>query len=224
VAFLPEPWWLAGKLDGRDLSPKEAPVEKFVRKWLPGAMAIFMVASVVAPVGATTLVRAGLEDLVAGNRTVVVGEVLDARSYWNEEGTFILTDVRVSASEVLKGDPREKELTVTLMGGTVGEMTALIIGGAELVPGKAYVLFLNEDDLPGVKGIRTVPGHSQGVFDIVRASDGWRAISQANRHPLHPDALGIIDPPGGKQGLLLDSMIQSIREIAGRDRDRREVQ
>jgi hypothetical protein len=199
-------------------------VRKVVRIWLPRAMAIFIAASVVASVGATTLVRAGLEDLVAGNRTVVVGEILDAQSYWNEEGTFILTDIRVSALEVLKGNPREKELTVTLMGGTVGELTALVVGGAELIPGKAYVLFLNEDDLPGVKGIRTIPGHSQGVFDIVRARDGWRAISQANRHPLHPDALGSVEPPGGKQGLLLDSMIRSIREIADRERARKEVQ
>ena len=50
-----------------------------------------------------------------------------------------------------------------------------------------------------------------------------RAISQAVRHPMHPDALGFVDPPGGAKGLPLSTMIQSIREIAGRQGARQEV-
>lgn len=190
---------------------------------LRSALVLALAAGAVAPASATTLIRQSLDNLVVANRTVVVGEVLDAHSFWNEEGTFILTEVRVRATEVLKGDPKDSEFTVTLMGGTVGDLTTLIIGGAELIPGKPYVLFLDEEDLPGVKGIRTVPYHSQGVFEVVKARDGVRAISQANRHPLHPDALGFVDPPGGAQGLLLDKMIQSVREIADRPLSRREV-
>jgi hypothetical protein len=185
------------------------------------AMALAIAAA--APSSATTLIRQSLVDLVANNSTVVVGEVLDAHSYWNEEETFILTDVRVRASQVLKGDPRDTDFTVTLMGGTVGDQTTLIVAGAELIPGKTYVLFLSEDDLPGVHAVRTVRHHAQGAFDVVKARDGMRAISQANRHPLYPDALGFVDPPGEAKGLLLGNMIQSIREIAGRQGARREV-
>lgn len=190
---------------------------------LCSVMALAVAAGITAPAGATTLVRADLERLVKSNGTIVVGEVREAYSYWNEAGTFILTDVRISASEVLKGDPRESEITLTILGGTVGDLTTLIVGGAELLPGKQYVLFLEEDDLPGVRGVRTVRDHSQGVFDVVRARDGMRAISQAIRHPLHPDALGFVDPPGGAQGMQLDAMIQSVREITGRQGARREV-
>ncbi len=46
-----------------------------------GALAVAVATGVVAPAGATTLIRAGLEDLTAVNETVVVGEVLDAQSY-----------------------------------------------------------------------------------------------------------------------------------------------
>lgn len=114
------------------------------------AMAVAVAAGAVAPAGATTLIRAGLEDLAATNDTVVVGEVLATQSYWNDEGTFILTDVRVAPAEVLKGRAaRQRELTVTLMGGTVGDRTTVIVGGAELAPGRSYVLFLGEEDLPG---------------------------------------------------------------------------
>lgn len=199
-----------------------------VSSWLRVALAVLAIAiaaGTVATAGATTLRRASLEDLVAGNRTVVVGEVVSARSYWNESKTFILTDVRIAAREVLKGDLRKRDLTVTILGGTVDGLTTLIVGGAELFPGKSYVVFLNEEDLPGAKAVPTVREHAQGVFDIVKARDGLRAISQADRHPLTPDALGFVDPPGGAEGLLLDPMIQEVREIAVRpSRPDREVQ
>ena len=191
---------------------------------LCSVMAFAVAAVIAAPASATTLIRQSLDRLVAVNRTVVVGEVLDAHSYWNDEGTFILTDVRVKATDVLKGNPRDTDLTVTIMGGSVGDLTTLILGGAELIPGKQYVLFLDEGDLPGVKAVPTVGYHSQGVFEVVKARDGMRAISQAARHPMHPDALGFVDPPGGAKGLPLATMIQSIRDIAGRQGARREVQ
>jgi len=188
------------------------------------AVAVAVAVGAVAPLSATTLVRQSLAGLITGNSTVVIGEVRNVHSYWNPEGTSILTDVRFQASEVLKGDPRDTDFTITILGGTVGDLTSLIVAGAELVPGKSYVLFLAEDDLPGVRGVRTVREHAQGVFDIVKARDGMRAISQATRHPLYPDALGFVDPPGGAKGLLLNDMIRSIREIAGRQSARQEVQ
>lgn len=194
------------------------------RKGLRFVLGFVIAAGLVEPSSATTLLRASLEKLVAGNGSIVVAEVREVHSYWNEDHTFILTDVRLAASEVLKGDPRDTDFTITVLGGAVGDLTTVIVGGAELIPGKSYVLFLNEDDLPGVRGVLTVREHSQGVFDVVRARDGYRAISQANRHPLYPDALGIVDPPGGAQGLPLANMLQSIREAAGRQGARQEVQ
>lgn len=194
-----------------------------VRNLLRGSLAVALVSLAVAPAGATTLIREDLDHLVAGNATIILGEVLDVSSHWNDEGTFILTDVLIAPLEVFKGKLRDRELTVTLMGGTVGDLTTLIVGGAELIPGKSYVLFLNEEDLPGVKGVRTVRDHSQGAFDVVLAKGGIRAVSQANRHPLVPDTKGITEPPGGRQGLPLDTLRQEIRELVKNQGARREV-
>src|SRR6185295_3784332 len=116
---------------------------------LCGVLILALAIVAVEPSSASTLLRQSLDGLVAGNATVVVGQVLDAHSYWNDEGTFILTDFRIKATDVLKGNPKDTDFTVTLMGGSVGDLTTLIVGGAELVPGKPYVLFLNEGDLPG---------------------------------------------------------------------------
>lgn len=182
-----------------------------------GLLALAFAAVLTAPASASTFIRQSLDDLVASNEAVVVGEVVDTRSYWNSDGSFILTDVRIVPSQVLKGKLEKRELTVTIMGGTVADLTTLIVGGAELIQGNSYVLFLNHNDLPGTKAVRTVRDHGQGVFDIRLAKDGrLRAISQANRHPLLPDAKGISEAPGGKDGIPLDNLIQSIRELAGR--------
>jgi hypothetical protein len=191
------------------------------QKLLRGALALAIAAGAATPSSATTLIRQSLEELVAGNGTIVLGEVLDTSSYWNAEGTFIFTDVRVVAHETLKGRAKEHELTFTIMGGTVGTKTVLIVGGPELVRGRSYMFFLNEERLPGVKSVLTVRDHSQGVFDVILAKDGLRAISQANRHPLVADARGSVTAPGGKEGLPLASMMQTIRRLA--DRSRREV-
>ena len=184
------------------------------RSLLRAGLAVALASLATAPADATTLIRQSLDHLVADNATIILGEVLDTTSYWNAEGTFILTDVRIVPLEVLKGNASNRELTVTIMGGTVLDLTTLILGGTELIPGKAYVLFLNQEDLPGAKGVRTVRDHCQGVFDLVLAKDGVRAVSQANRHPLVPDENGYVEPPGGAQGIPLEAMRQSIRELA----------
>jgi hypothetical protein len=165
---------------------------------------------------ATTLQRAGIRELTAANATVVVGEVVDARSYWNAEHTFVLTDVRVAPTDVLKGAHAGGDLTVTLMGGTVGDRSVLIVGGARLEVGRSYVLFLNEEDLPGAPRVRTVRDHCQGVFDLVAGGDGLtRAVSQASTHGLAPDAAGQRQAPGGSAGLPLTDLVEQVQAARG---------
>ncbi len=192
-----------------------------VRRLLRGVMVLAIAAGVAVPAGATMLMRQSLDDLVADNEVIVMGEVLDAHSYWNRDGTFILTDVRVAVHEALKSDLAERELTITLMGGTVGDLTTLIVGGAVLIPGNSYVMFLNAEDLPSAEGVWTVRDHCQGIFDIEIVGDRLQAISQAHRHPLVPDASGSGDAPGGAGGIPLGAMMQSIRELVDRTRDSR---
>ena len=189
-------------------------MQKVRRRLVGGLVALALAAGGVAPAGATSLIRQSLDDLVARNRSVVVGQVLEAKSRWNEEGTFIVTDYRVQVDDVLKGGAKGREVTVTLLGGTVGDLTTLIIGGAELRPGRSYVLFL-KDGVEGVEGV-TLPDHSQGAFEDVKAKDGLRAVSQGLRHPLLPDVRGHVDVPGGAEGLPLTSLMKSVREIASR--------
>ena len=175
---------------------------------------------IAAPLGATTLVRTGLDELVAGNERVVVGEVVDAISYWNEDRTFILTDVRVAPTETIKGKAKG-ELTLTLLGGTVGDLTTLIVGGAELVPGRSYVLFVSPKNLPGAGQALTLPDHCQGAFEIAPKGGKLRATSQASQHRLVPDRKGLSDAPGGTEGIPLDALLESLRGTVKRQEVRR---
>lgn len=197
---------------------------KRVKSFLPWMLTLWIALGGGAQANASTFARIDLDHLVAGNGLIVVGEVLGARSYWNEARTFILTDVRVSVSEVLKGSPATREITVTLPGGQVGELTSMVIGAAHLAPGHWYVLFLREGDLLGARGVHYVRDHSQGVFHLEIAGDGVRAVSQARRLELHPDPAGISDPVGGAEGMPFTHLIESIRELASRERNRQEVQ
>jgi len=165
-------------------------------------------ALVAAPVSATTLIRRGLDRLAAGNETIVQARVLDIRSYWNADHTFILTDVHARPSQVLKGRP-DNDLDFTVMGGSVGETTTLIVGGPDLEPGSEYILFLAQSDLPGAPHRLTVRDLSQGVFDVVQG----RAFSQAHGEPLLPDDQGRTDAPGGDEGILLETLARQIRDL-----------
>jgi hypothetical protein len=184
------------------------------RRLVVAAMAVTMA----APAGATTLQRTSLERLTARSGTIVIGEVVDARAYWNAGKTFILTDVRIAPSHVLKGAAEGRELTVTLMGGTVEGRTALVLCGPKLAVGQSYVLFLNEGNLPGAQGVPTVRALCQGVFDVVKAQGGsLKAVSQAQGQPLVPDAAGLAEAPGGAEGLPLPAMIRSIEDAVARE-------
>jgi hypothetical protein len=179
------------------------------------SLALVLTVLAVVPASATTLIRSGLDQLTAANESVVYGRVLDIHSYWNADHTMIMTDVRVSASQVLKGDRAAREITFTLLGGTVGEITTLIIGGPELVPGSDYVLFLNRERLHGDQQVLTVRDLVQGAFEIADIGAGRRVYSQALNHALLPDAGGLFDPPGGAEGLTLDDMLTQVRQLAG---------
>ena len=185
-------------------------------------LAALLAAGTVPPVDASTFKRVGLEYLVAENGTIVVGEVVDARPYWNEGKTFILTDYRVSVTEVLKGSVASREITVTIPGGTVGDLTARLVGAADLVPGKWYVLFLDRANMMGVRGLLSVRDHCQGVFELEMAGQGLRAVSQASRQFLLPDAAGDGAPVGGAEGMPFTTLIQTVRELADRDRGSRQ--
>ena len=177
------------------------------RRVFPSVLFLAAIVSMAAPASATSLMRRGVEALTRDNETIVQASVLDIHSYWNAGHTFIFTDVHVRALQRFKGDAAD-DLSFTVMGGTVGETTTLIVGGPDIVPGSEYVLFLSRTDLPGMPGRITVRDLCQGVFALRQG----RAFSEAIGEPLLPDAQGASDVPGGAEGLPLDTLARQIAD------------
>jgi len=144
---------------------------------------------------------------------VVFADVVEQRSHWNGDRSFVLTENRLAVRQGLKGAKSERELIVTTMGGVIDDETSvLVVGGPRLVLGKSYVLFLNRENLPGAPGSLTVRDHCQGVFDVIESVTGARAVSQANEHHLFPD-MGIAEPAGGAQGYLLNEIFEQVTKL-----------
>lgn len=183
------------------------------KRWNQMALAWLATLLAMAPAGASTFPRVDLEYLVSENETIVVGEAVAARSYWNDDHSFILTDVTFVVAQTLKGE-MAKEIVVTVPGGTVGELTSAIVGGAELAPGRSYLLFLDRVNMLGVRDVLAVHDHGQGIFDVELKDGAVRAFSQARKHELVPDTAGQREPLGGADGIVLDQLIGSVREIA----------
>lgn len=183
-------------------------------RWLLGVLIVL--ATTAVPARGTTFVRLGLEELTAGSSTIVLGEVVDSHSYWSPDSSMILTDVRVAPTRVLKGEAESFPVVVTVLGGTVGDITTLIVGGAALEAGQSYVLFLGEADLHGAERVRTVREQAQGVFEIRATEAGLRAVSQASEHHVLPGLGGATEPPGGRVGLALEEIVRQIETLANR--------
>jgi hypothetical protein len=185
------------------------------RGLIRGVWALALAAIWTMPAAPLTMQRADLDKLVAGNGIIVVARVEAGSAYWNRDASFILTDFRLTVTDVLKGKAA-RELSLTLMGGTAGEYTTLIPGGAELIPGQSYVLFLRQEALPGIDAVMTVAEHSQGVFDIVDRNGVQWAVSQAAGEALIPDEEdeeGDTDVPGGAEGMKLADLQRSIAAL-----------
>jgi hypothetical protein len=185
-------------------------------RWLPCALTLAIAAAAAVPASASTLARRSLDDPVAYNGLIVLGDVVETHSFWNRDGSFILTEARVVTHEVLKGKLERQEITVTLPGGTVGELTAAIVGGARLEAGRSYLLFLNRKSFLGAKDVLAVGDLAQGVFEVVAAPGGERTLSQAHAQELVPDLFGERAALGGSQGLPLEALRKSIHDLASR--------
>lgn len=87
---------------------------------------------------ATTVEAPTLRQMTDRADRIFVGEVVDVRSY--RTGRSIHTDVTFRASEIVKGRP-SAAVTLTFLGGTVGEDTLEVSGMPRFAAGEEQVVF-----------------------------------------------------------------------------------
>jgi hypothetical protein len=126
-------------------------------------------------------------ELAAASANVVVALVEGREVRWNSKHTLLMTDYTLRIEERLRGLPGDtpERLTLTMPGGTLGDITDEVCTAVDLEPGARYLLFLGSLDRPSLS---PVVGAWQGAF---RESPDFPAVVAAargllDRTPLAP--------------------------------------
>jgi len=90
---------------------------------------------------------------------VLEARVADVQSSWNASGTQILTRVRMDVLEYHKGDLGQRSLEITQLGGTVGDITFVVLGQPSFAVDEQTFLFL-------------APNYGLGQFPLVEGEQG----------------------------------------------------
>jgi hypothetical protein len=83
-----------------------------------------------------------VDELTLLSDVIVVGTVTDMASFWQDRNIY--TDVTVSVEQTVKGEPPGTEITVRQLGGTVGDITAVVTELPDFAVGERAVLFLRQ--------------------------------------------------------------------------------
>lgn len=168
------------------------------------------VALQLAPAPAAQQLAPTFDELIAEAGTILVSEVLETRSRWQQLAgrQVIVTDVRLRVEQLLKGRV-DAVTTVTLLGGTVGDVTQHVAGMPRFLVGDADVLFL------AARPTITSPivGMSHGRFRVVTGHGGaGRFIANSGRQPVR--SLADYAQPSrlaaGERALALDEFTATI--------------
>jgi hypothetical protein len=117
-------------------------------------------------------------ELAAASTNVVVAVVEGREVRWNTRHTLLMTDYTLRVEERLRGLPGDtpERLTLTMPGGTLGDLTDEVCTAVQLEPGARYLLFLGSLKRPSLS---PVVGARQGAFregpdfdEIVSAARG----------------------------------------------------
>lgn len=114
-----------------------------------------------------------LEELSLTSHAIVLGETLERRSYWSEDGSKIYTDVTIRVADRMKGDPAA-EAVITVPGGRVGNTLYEVSDMPIFVDGEEVLLFLWEHP----SGKTLVTGGMQGKLQVIGEEEGPGKIVQ----------------------------------------------
>lgn len=167
-----------------------------------------------APAGASTFLEVSHEELVEKADTIVQGRVIEVASFWNRQGTIILTEAVVEVEDTILGRDRSHVRVVTF-GGMVGDYRIVAEGFPTFEKGQRLLVFL-EPARRGEDGARRVLGYRQGQFEIRQDKEG-REIAVA---AWEADTVHVVKKDGSEaqapRAMVLGELKSWIRETAAK--------
>jgi hypothetical protein len=167
------------------------------------------------PAQATQILLQTPQEMGSTSELVAQGTVSEVRSFWNESGTKIFTEVRVDVTQAHKGFARGS-LNIVQLGGEVDGVRMSVAGTPSWQIGEEILVFLEASKNGGYR----VAGFSQGKFLVERDARTGEAFV---RRPALLDTelmarAGVVAPDGADGELripldrFLDESLPQIRE------------
>jgi len=179
------------------------------------SLSVLLCAALAVPASASTFLAMSQEELVAQADSVVQGRVVEVNSFWNKQGTVIVTEAVLEVEDTVLGRDRSHVRLVTF-GGQVGDYRIEAHGFPTFEKGQRLLLFL-EPARKDESGAHRVLGYRQGEFLIRQDRRGreiavpaWEAAEQVRI--LRKDGTEAEAP----RARVLDELKREIRETAGR--------
>jgi len=170
-------------------------------------------ASIALPARGSLVMALTLDELVWRADRVVVAEVLDVRSSWDERREQIRSRVDLRIVEAWKGGmPADYRISVEETGGTVDGITMRVIGAPRFVRGERSVLFLR-----GPAAAARVVGMAQGKRGLRQdaASGRWIAEAAAGvAATVSPDPSGRLFPAPPDPARPLDELRAEVLRLS----------
>ncbi len=118
------------------------------------------------------VVQKDVEQLTQESDLIVMGEVRNMESRWNDDRTLIYTYVTVFVSEYIKDDLAlkqsnkngDQEIVVRISGGKVGDISLIVSDTPEFKEGEEVFLFLRKGN--DLKASLNVAGLFQGKYTV----------------------------------------------------------
>lgn len=121
----------------------------------------------------TTLARMSVMQMTHAARNIVRARCLANSTAWDAGEIWTFTTFEVD--ENWKGTPRDKQIVVRLLGGTLGGLTSSVSGVPRFVEGEDVILFLE----PTARGDFSVVSWMQGTFRVRRdRGSGSASVTQ----------------------------------------------
>jgi hypothetical protein len=177
------------------------------------------------PANASTIMQVSLGEMLNKSEFIFQGQVFSSESF--PESGRIYTAITFDIVEIIKGSYPRRQITLTFLGGTVGDLSLRVSDLRMPVVGEKGIYFVESLQR---RQVNPLYGWEQGHFLITRNSIGSELVTNSEGNPVTQIEAGASAPPainqrtpfgvhvaplGARQGLTPRSFIQQLRQIMG---------
>ncbi len=188
-------------------------IERGANRWRvapPAAVCLLFLALLVQPFSATGQARkVSLEELTRSSSSVLLGKTISQRSFWNDSGTKIFTEVTIQVQDRIKGEA-DAETVITIPGGRVGNTLYEVSDMPVFVDNEETLVFLWESS----SGKQIVSGGVQGKMIVVDDVRRGGKVVRGAAHLFEPAAaskIGEAKPP--LRQVALEDVLAVVRRV-----------